>query len=294
MRFATHASQATHHERDVRPEHAAVHVRLVQDDVLEPAERRGPVAMVGKHGRVEHIRVCENRAGFGAYATTFLLGGIPVVHPDVRDAHGVGVVRVVVRGARGALEHRRERSELIARQRFRGEDVQRRRRRVVKHRLERGGVVAHGFSRRGSGRHHDVGARERGGDAHGLVREERARGDAHGGERGDHRGGEIRRVRSARQSRRAGREIQSRAYAFAPRAERVLALRQMRHERVHGHRRRGHATTAGAWVRFRVRFRVRVLVSGGVEAGAGDGVRGGVRVGAGRGAGADRGRGRDR
>ena len=131
VRFATHASQATHHERDVRPEHAAIHVRFVQDDVPEPAERGGPFAVVGKHGRVKHIRIGENRARFGANPTTFLLRGIPVVHPDVRDAHGVGVRRVVVRGARGAVEHRRERSELIARQRFRGEDVHRRRVRVV-------------------------------------------------------------------------------------------------------------------------------------------------------------------
>ena len=53
-------TQPAQHVRDVRAEDAAVHVRLVDDDVAEVREDVAPAVVVRQDADVEHVRVRED------------------------------------------------------------------------------------------------------------------------------------------------------------------------------------------------------------------------------------------
>ena len=76
---AREPAQAAQHVRHVRPEHAAVDVRLVHDDPGEVRQHVAPRAMVGKHPHVEHVGVREDQVRAPPDRRAILLGSVAVV-----------------------------------------------------------------------------------------------------------------------------------------------------------------------------------------------------------------------
>jgi hypothetical protein len=56
----TDAEQAADDARDVRPEHAAVHVRLVDDERLDGPKDARPAVVVGQDCDMQHVRIGED------------------------------------------------------------------------------------------------------------------------------------------------------------------------------------------------------------------------------------------
>ena len=73
------APQASEHIRRVRPEDAAIDVRLVHDDVPQALEQCAPRPVVGEDAHVEHVRVGEEHLRPAADAAALRLGRIAVV-----------------------------------------------------------------------------------------------------------------------------------------------------------------------------------------------------------------------
>ena len=128
--------------RDVRAEHPAVGVALVDDDVGDPAQRARPLLVRRQDPAMEHVGVGDDPAGVPPHPVALLAGGVPVVGSR---AHG-GV------GERG------DRGQLVAGQGLRRGEVQDARPRVLGEPGERGELVGQRLARRGTGRHDDVAA----------------------------------------------------------------------------------------------------------------------------------------
>ncbi len=76
---AREPAQAAKHVGDVRAEHAAVHVRLVDDDVAQVREHVAPAIVVREHADMEHVRVRQDDIGPLADLPAALTLGVAVV-----------------------------------------------------------------------------------------------------------------------------------------------------------------------------------------------------------------------
>ncbi len=120
--------------RDVRAEDAAVHVRLVDDDVAQVREDVSPAVVVREDADVEHVRVREH---------------------DVRPLADLPAsfrrrVAVVDRGPESLEPELRERAGLILRERLRRVEVERPGLRIARDRVEDGKVERERLPRRGA------------------------------------------------------------------------------------------------------------------------------------------------
>ena len=103
--------QPAQHRRDVRPEHPAVDVALVDDDVLQRPQEPRPPLVPGQEGVVQEVGVGEHDVGV-------------VADPPALVGRGVAVVR---RGAHPRHGHRLDAGELVGGQRLGRREVDRRR-----------------------------------------------------------------------------------------------------------------------------------------------------------------------
>ncbi len=90
-------AQPAHEVGDVGPEHAAVAVGLVHDDVAEAPEEPGPPGVVRQDAEVQHVGVGEDEVG---------------VVPDPAPGGGIGVAVVRFGPDRGELQ-RPDRCQLV-------------------------------------------------------------------------------------------------------------------------------------------------------------------------------------
>ena len=138
-------SQPPQHRRDVRAEHPAVAVALVDDDDLEVAQEPGPPRVPGQDRPVQHV-------GVGEHVRRVL------ADPVARLDRGVAVVG---RGADRLEPQPGHRPQLVGGQGLGGGEVQRRRRRPdpapvggVEHPGQRGQQVAERLAGGGAGGDH--------------------------------------------------------------------------------------------------------------------------------------------
>ena len=129
------AAQAPEDHRHVRPEHAARHVRLVHHDQAETEQEVGPPLVSREDARVQHVRVGHHQVR---------------VAPDERPL-GLGRVAVVDGGAHLRQAQLAHLPELVARQRLRGEQVERGALLVEQRGLREGQVVDERLAGRGAG-----------------------------------------------------------------------------------------------------------------------------------------------
>ena len=101
-------AKAPQHVGDVRSEHAAVDVRLVDDDVAEVREHLAPALVVREQPDVDHVRVGQDRVRPLADLPALVGRGVAVVdrRPQLRDAQ------------------RGQRAELVLRERLRRVQVE--------------------------------------------------------------------------------------------------------------------------------------------------------------------------
>ena len=137
LRETAKAAQDVPH---VRAEHAAVDVRLVDDDVAQVREHVPPAVVVREEADVEHVGVREDQVRPLADLPALLRRRVPVVD----------------RGARARQAERGERAGLVLRERFRGVEVERAELRVACDRVEDGEVERERLARGGARRDHDV------------------------------------------------------------------------------------------------------------------------------------------
>ena len=57
------ALEAAQHVGKVAPEHSAISVQLVDDDVAQVLEEARPARVMGQHPGVQHVRVAEHDVG---------------------------------------------------------------------------------------------------------------------------------------------------------------------------------------------------------------------------------------
>ena len=141
----------------MRAEDAAVHVRLVHDDVAEVREQVAPAVVMRQDADVQHVRVREDEVRPAADLPAALARRVAVVD----------------RGAGTRQLEGGERARLILRQRFRRVEVERAQLRVARDRVEDGQVEGERLSRRCSRRDDDVLAALCGVPRLALVRVER-------------------------------------------------------------------------------------------------------------------------
>ena len=151
--------QPAQHARHLRAEHAAIGMRLVNDDVLQMAEELGPQRMVGQDTGVQHVGVGEQHAGGFADAAA-ALGRVAVISGRERVDDAVA----------GPLDERLPLAELILRQRLGGIEIERPRQRVARQRLQHRRVEAERLAAGRRGGHHHMLPIQRGVDRLGLVR----------------------------------------------------------------------------------------------------------------------------
>ena len=75
----TDPSQPAQQQRDVRAEHPAVGVRLVDDDVAQPAQERRPATVPRQDPAVEHVGVGEHPPCRAPHRVPLGVRGVPVV-----------------------------------------------------------------------------------------------------------------------------------------------------------------------------------------------------------------------
>ncbi len=138
----------------MRPEHAAIHVRLVDDDVAQVMEHVRPEVVPGQHPNVEHVGVGEDQVRPLANLPAVLLRRVAVVD---RRAHARD----------GELG---ERARLILRERLRRVEVERAVLRIRRERVEHGQVERERLAGSGARRDDHVPARTHGRPRFGLVR----------------------------------------------------------------------------------------------------------------------------
>ena len=123
---------------DVRPEHAAVHVRLVHDDVPEVVQHVRPQVVPRKDPDVEHVGVREHEVRPLARLPALLARRVAVVdrraHPRHRERgeraclilreglRRIQVERPVLRVRRERVQHRQVERERLPRRRSRRDD----------------------------------------------------------------------------------------------------------------------------------------------------------------------------
>jgi hypothetical protein len=118
----------------VRAEHAAVDVRLVDDDEREVREHVAPHAVVRQHADVQHVRVREDQVRAVADRAPLLARGVAVVDRVPEEA----------------LADARERARLVLRERLRRVEVERAGARVVREHVEHGEVEGERLAARGA------------------------------------------------------------------------------------------------------------------------------------------------
>ena len=130
------AAQPADHVGDVRAEHPAVGVGLVDDDPLEVCEEIPPAPVVGQDSDVEHVGVAQHEVASPAYGRPLVLRRIAVVDrvAEVRRVQGrqgaglvlserlgrVQVERPALRITGDRVENRQVEGERLARSRGRG------------------------------------------------------------------------------------------------------------------------------------------------------------------------------
>ena len=160
--MARNPPQPAQHARHLRPEHAPVGVRLVDDHVLQVAEELGPQRVVGQDAGVEHVGVGQQDARLLADAVAGALRRVAVVGGGQR-----------VDDARPRrLDERLPLAQLVLRQRLGGVEVQRPGERIARQRFEHRDVEGERLARGGRGGDDDVVARQRQVDRLRLVRVE--------------------------------------------------------------------------------------------------------------------------
>ena len=178
------APQPPQHVADVGAEHAAVDVRLVDDDEREVGEEVAPRAVVGQDPDVQHVGVGEHDVGAPADRGALLARRVAVVD---RLAHPVHPERV-------------QRARLVLGERLGRVQVERARLGVAAEHVERRQLEAQRLARRRAGGD-DRRARPRGVQRLRLVRVE-ALDPARGERRGRRRGAAPRAARRALPGRR--------------------------------------------------------------------------------------------
>ena len=130
----------------MRAEDAAVHVRLVDDDVAQVVQHVRPEVVPRQHADMEHVGVREDE-----------------VRP-LADLPALLLRRVAVVDGGADARHRElgERAGLVLRERLRRVEVERAVLRLAGERVEDGQVEGERLPRRGAGRDHHVPARARG------------------------------------------------------------------------------------------------------------------------------------
>ncbi len=158
-----HAPQAADDVREVAAEDAAIRVQLVDDDEAQVLEEFGPPRVVRQDARVQHVGIAEHDVRARADGPARVLRRIAVVGEDADVVRPFGADQL-----RELVQFR----QLILRERFRREQVQRARRGVLQDAADDGRVVAERLPRCRRRDDHDVAARERVVDRLGLVRVE--------------------------------------------------------------------------------------------------------------------------
>ena len=122
--------QPAQHVRHVRAEHAAVDVRLVDDDPGQVRQHVAPRAVVGQHAHVEHVRVGEDQVGALADRAPLLARRVAVVDRVAQEAaapsSGRQLARLVLRERLGRVEVERARRG-VGRERVEHRQVERQR-----------------------------------------------------------------------------------------------------------------------------------------------------------------------
>ena len=132
--------QASQHVRHMGAEHAAVHVGLVDDDVLEVREHVSPAVVMRQDAEVEHVRVGEDGVGPCPHLTPLLGRRVAVVDRRPHAGHAEGC----------------EAARLILRQSLRRIEIERARLRVAGDRVQDGEVEGQRLAARRAGRDGDV------------------------------------------------------------------------------------------------------------------------------------------
>ena len=151
-----HAPEPTEHVGEVTAEDAARRVQLVDHDVPQPHQERGPPLMEREDALMDHLRVGQHHRGV-------LAGPGAVV--------GWGVT-VVGDGAQSGDEPAAQRSQLVLGEGLGGEDQQRGVLRAAHRGVDDRELVAERLARRGAGRDHHVLPRREQVDRRRLVRVE--------------------------------------------------------------------------------------------------------------------------
>ena len=142
---AADAAQPPEHVPDVRTEHPAVGVALVDDHVGDPAQRAGPLLVGGQDPAVQHVRVGHDPPRVPPHPVPLLAGGVPVV--GRRPHRWIG--------------ERRHRRQLVAGQRLGRGEVEDAGARVLGQPGQRRQLVGQRLPGCGAGGHDDVPARPR-------------------------------------------------------------------------------------------------------------------------------------
>ena len=110
------SSQASQDVPDVRAEHAAVDVRLVDDHDREVGEEVPPRGVVGEDPEVQHVGVGEDDVAVAADRGALLSGRVAVVdrEPGVLDVERVERARLVLRERLGRVEVERAGASVAA------------------------------------------------------------------------------------------------------------------------------------------------------------------------------------
>ena len=178
------------HVGDVRPEHSAVDVRLVDDHVAEVREHVAPAVVMRQDAHVEHVRVRQDHVRPLPDLPAPLSLGVPVVDRRLDPLHA----------------ELAERARLVLSECLRRVEVQRSALRLAGEQVENGQVEGKALPARGARRHDRVAAGTQGFPGLGLMRVEP--GDPLGDEsRGDAGVEVVRELLGAPGFRRLDREV---------------------------------------------------------------------------------------
>ena len=103
------STQPAQHVGDVRSEDAAQGVQLVDDDVLQAHEERGPPLVRREDPHVQHLGVGEHDVGVLAGPGAVVAGSVTVVGDGAQTGH----------------QPRAQGAQLVLRERFRGKEQER-------------------------------------------------------------------------------------------------------------------------------------------------------------------------
>ncbi len=135
--MAAHAIETPQDVAQVTPEHASIRVEFIDDHVLQIFEQLRPARMVRQDPRMHHVGIAQHHVRAAADRTARILGGIAVVGKDADVAAAFGADEF------GQLMQFRE---LVLREGFGREQIQRARGRVLQDRVHHRHVVAERFA----------------------------------------------------------------------------------------------------------------------------------------------------